>query len=255
MKTLVIQSYRTYDVSAWISRCLASAKAWAQQNGFDHLMTDDRAFELCGPDYLAAVGDNKISMSNLFRLELIRAAHREGYERAIWMDADMFVFAPAQLRIPTVDRITFAKETWVRPEGPEWVVQPSLNNSFIVCPPGDPDLDFIIEATRHRARRHPVRSNLEVGVDLIRGLNQFLRFPLLLNVGMLSNHVLLAMARGDDEVMNYQARCHGTPIYAANLCGNARCNPPSPEADTLRVMDMLETTGGGVLNDRLPKPA
>ena len=112
MKTLVIQSYQTDDVPAWIRRCLASAKAWAQQSGYDHLMTDDRAFQLCGPDYLAATGGNKIMLSDLARLEMIRIAHRDGYERAIWMDADVFVFDPAQLRIPPVNRITFARETW-----------------------------------------------------------------------------------------------------------------------------------------------
>ena len=72
---------------------------------------------------------------------------------------------------------------------------------------------------------------------------------------MLSNHVLLAMARRDDEVMNYQAGYHRTPIYAANLCASHHYDPQAPEADALLVMDMLETTRGGVLNDRLLKPA
>jgi hypothetical protein len=255
MKTLVIQSYRADNVPAWISRCLVSVKAWAQQYGFDHLMTDDRAFELCGADYLAAAGDNKITMSNLARLELIRMAHRDGYARAIWMDADMFVFEPDRLRIPTVDRITLARETWIRPEGSQWVYQANLNNSIIVCPPGDPDLDFIIQATRHTALHHPLQSNVQVGVELLRGLNRFLHFPLLDNVGILSNHVLLAMARGDEQVIGYQAVHHGTPIYAANLCASPHYRPPTPEADAMQVMDMLETTRGGVLNDRLPKPA
>jgi len=58
MKTLVIQSFRTRSVPAWIERCLDSAKRWAALRGYDYLCTDDRAFALCGDDYLARVNGN-----------------------------------------------------------------------------------------------------------------------------------------------------------------------------------------------------
>ncbi|HKT52824.1 MAG TPA: hypothetical protein VJP88_00115 [Caulobacteraceae bacterium] len=255
MKTLVIQSYRTRDVPDWIARCLTSVKAWAYARGYDHLMTDDRAFQLCGPDYLAKVGDNKQPITDLARLELIRIAHRDGYDRAIWVDADVFVFDPENLNLPPTERITFARETWIEPQGTQWICRPVQHNAFIICPAGDPDIGFIIEAVRHTARVHRVRSNNHLGVDLIRGLHNFLVFPLVQDVGLLSNHVLLAIARGDEAVMNYQARYHQTPIHAANLCASLNYSPSVPEADIRRVMDLLETTRGGVLNDRLPTSA
>src|SRR5580658_8048741 len=93
-RILIVQSYRTHDVPSWISRCLASVQAWALAKGYDYRLTDDSAFLLCGADYLARVGDNKRSITNLCRLELIKLALAEGYDRAIWMDADIQVFAP-----------------------------------------------------------------------------------------------------------------------------------------------------------------
>ena len=107
MKTLIIQSYRVQAVPAWIARCLTSVRAWAQTKGYDHWLTDDRVFALCGGEYLAKVGDNPRSITNLCRLELIKEALAEGYDRAIWMDADVLVFAPQQLDFAAAERISF----------------------------------------------------------------------------------------------------------------------------------------------------
>ena len=86
MKTLVVQSYRTVDVPVWIGRCLASVKAWSALRGYDYRFADDSSFALCGAEYLARVGDNKRSITNLSRLELIRRAHDEGYDLAVGPD-------------------------------------------------------------------------------------------------------------------------------------------------------------------------
>jgi hypothetical protein len=252
MKTLIIQSYRTQSVPAWISRCLASVRAWAQAKGYDHWLTDDRAFALCGDDYLAKVGDNPRSITNLCRLELIKRALASGYDRAIWMDADILVFAPQQLDFAAAERISFPHETWLWRNGRGWGFSRTLNNCVVVCPKGDPDLDLIIQATRHRALHHPVTINRQVGVDLIRGLHQFLQFPLLSNVGMLSNHGVTALAQNHEQLIRQQALYHQTPIYAANLCASDHLSPAVPEALTHVAMDILEQTAGDVINRHLP---
>ena len=251
MKTLIIQSYRTQAVPAWIARCLASVRAWAQAKGYDHWLTDDRAFALCGEDYLARVGDNPRSKTNLCRLELIRSALADGYDLAIWMDADIFVFAPQQLDLAAAERISFPHETWLWRNDKGWGFNRTLNNCVIVCPRNDPDLDLIIRATRHRALHHPVTINRQVGVDLIRGLHQFLQFPLLGNVGMLSNHSVIALAQNNEWLMRHQAQYHQTPIYAANLCASDHLSPVVPEALTHLAMDMLEQSCGDVINRHL----
>ena len=252
MTTLIIQSYRTHDIPSWIARCLASVRAWSSAKAYDYLLTDDDAFALCGEEYLAKVGDNKRSITNLCRLELIRRALDDGYDRAIWMDADIFVFAAGQLDFATPDRISFPRETWLRPENGGTNVVLTLNNCVIVCPRGDPDLDLIIEATRHRARHHAVTHNFQVGVHLIRGLHRFLDFPLLSNVGMFSNYALGALAQNNKPLIEVQARYHGTPVYAANICASDHQAPVVPEAVAHAAMDILERTAGEVVNSHLP---
>jgi hypothetical protein len=198
VKAVIIQCWHDSSPPAWIARCLASVKAWALGAGLDYWQTDASVFSLCGDDYLAAVGDNMRSITNLCRLELIRRAHAGGYDYAIWLDADVLVFDPARFELPAVRRIAFAKETWVWDAGSGWDVFSTITNAAIVCPAGDHDLGFIIEATRHRARRHPVTDNRRLGVELVRGLHAFLSFDVVHNVGMFSPQVLSAIARGED---------------------------------------------------------
>ena len=143
-------------------------------------------------------------------------------------------------------------ETWLWQHEGSWRVNQTLNNAVIVCPQGDPDLDLIIRATRHRALHHPVTSNFQVGVDLIRGLHQFLQFPLLSNVGMLSNHGVTALAQNHEQLIRQQALYHQTPIYAANLSASDHVLPVVPEPLTHLAMDVLEQTAGDVINRHLP---
>ena len=97
--------------------------------------------------------------------------------------------------------------------------------------------------------------NFQVGVELIRGLNRILQFPLFTNVGMFSNHVVAALARNQTQVLELQATCHGAPIHAANLCASDHLTPVVPEAMAHAAMDVLEQTAGDVINGRLAPAA
>lgn len=223
---------------------------WANTRGYDYRLTDDSVFALCGPEYLAQVGDNKRSITNLCRLELIKLAFAEGYDRAIWMDADVLVFAPERLDFAPTERISFPRETWIMPWDDRWVARLSLNNCVVLCPSQDTDLDLIIHATRQRAR-YAVTDNLQVGGRLLRGLYEFMFFPLLANVGMFSNHTVMALASGHAEVLHHQAVRHGTPVFAANLCASEHLTPPVPEPMAHAAIDRLEETAGEVINGQL----
>src|SRR5207253_10631885 len=109
----VLQSFRTHDVPAWMTRCLASVKTWTDRCRYDYQFVGDGIFDLCGADYLARVGDNMRSITNLARLELARKVLGEGYDRAIWLDADLFVFAPERLAIDVTSGYAFCKEAWI----------------------------------------------------------------------------------------------------------------------------------------------
>jgi hypothetical protein len=252
MKTLVVQSFRSSDIPAWIGRCLASVRAWARSHDYDYLLTDDSAFELCGKEYLAQVGANMRSITNLCRLELIRRAHAQGYQRAVWLDADVFVFDPDAFSIDGVRRYAFARETWLEPRsGQRWRAFSAVNNCTFVCLRGEPDLEFLIHATRHIARHRTIKSNYQVGGDLIKGLRNSLAFEMLDNVAMLSNFAVLALVAGNTTLLQAQARFHGTPVHAANLCASDNYKPPVSERQALVAIDVLESTRGAVINNWL----
>jgi hypothetical protein len=249
MKTLVIQSYRAVNVPAWIDRCLQSVRAWSAARDFDYQLVGDEGFQVCGDDYLSRVGDNIRSITNLARLILVRQAHDAGYDRAIWIDADIFVFAPEHLLVDLESRYAFARETWVaRADGERWMAFAGVNNSVFVCMAGEPDLEFLIAATRHIAMHRQIRSNYQVGGDMIKGLHASLDFQTLDNVGMFSADIVDALARGDTAILHAQARLHGAPVYAANLCASANyVNPVSQDAALLAI-DTLARTRGEVVN-------
>ena len=248
-KTLIVQSFRDHDVPPWIARCLASVAAWSRQRGYDYVLVGDEAFDLCGPEYLADVGDNRRSITNLARLELVRRAHADGYDMATWVDADVFVFHPEAIALDRVNRYAFARETWVEWRGAgRWFAFSSVNNSVFACRRGEPDLDFLISATRHVARRRRIRSNYQVGGDLIKGLRASLDFETLGDVGMLSNYVVMALATGGRRLLQQQARLHGEPIHASNLCASENYSPRVGGGEAMAAMDALQRSAGDVIN-------
>ncbi len=256
MKTLVVQSFRRQDVPPWIARCLGTVKAWAGLKGYDYLLTGDEAFDLCGAEFLAQVAKADIrAVTNLCRLELLRRAFADGYERAVWLDADMFVFDPAAFGIDQVKRYAFAHETWVSIRLERLAAVGSVNNSAIVCVGPQPDLDFLIETIRYIARSRTIISNYQVGGDLIKGLCKSLRFEILHNVGMFSPLMVLATALDRKPLLRIQALMHGAPVHAANLCASP-AYPQAPSLEqTLSAMDRLEQSRGEVLNGWLEREA
>jgi hypothetical protein len=251
VKTIVLQSYRTRDVPDWITRCLASVRAWTEQSGYDYRFVDDRIFDLCGSEYLARVGDNKRSITNLARLELTRTVLDEGYDRAIWFDADIFIFAPDALSIDVTARYAFSKEAWITVDGAgQAVCTRSINNAAFVFMRDEPDLGFLISTIRHVAAHRDLRTNYQVGVSLLTGLEQSLDFALLRTVGMLSPFVLRAIVDGDVHLLRRQAIEFGDPIFAANLC--LALAQDNPEDLISAAMDRLEATRGNVINQYVP---
>jgi hypothetical protein len=73
---------------------------------------------LCGPEYLARGSKNPQALTNLARLVATRQRLDAGYERVIWMDADVFVFDPANLVFDfSAESLTtgyaFGREVWL----------------------------------------------------------------------------------------------------------------------------------------------
>jgi hypothetical protein len=247
MKTVVLQSFRTTDVPDWISRCLASVRSWAARSGYEYEFTDDSIFALCGAEYLARAENNPRTITNLARLELAKARLSAGYDRAIWLDADVFVFAPDRLKINLRSGYAFGLEVWVSVQADgEILRRRTVHNAAFVFTKDQVDLDFFISTIRHVVMTRKITSNRQVGVWLVSGLVQPFAFPVLTQIGMLGPHMLQAIVEDRSLLLKAFAELTLTGVFAANLCLSLQ--DQSGLTLLQSAMDRLEATGGEIIN-------
>jgi len=229
-------------------------KNWTRAHGYDYEFHGDEIFQICGSDYLNCVRGNVRSITNLARLELVRDAHRRNYDRAVWLDADVLVFDTENFRLPATKRYAFARETWVERRGSRFFISHGVNNCALVFMRGEPDLDMLINLTRHVALHRTITSNYQVGGDILKGLKNSLAFGTLENVGMFSPSVITGIAQNDRELLAVQAREFGSAVFAANLAA-AEYHAPIADRDLKKAMDLLEASQGSVINCHLSNEA
>lgn len=255
MKTIVYQSYRTHDVATWAGRCMRSVREWAHAQGHDYRFIDDRLFDAVPAWYRQAAGGNVLVMTNLARLLVARELFAEGYDRTIWIDADIFVFDAEAFRIGIARDFAFCYEVWVWTEGGITKKQAGVNNSVSVFVRGNAFLDFCIWAHEDLVRRR--KDILEHGTStrLLSSLYRAVPFPLLTNVGMLSPAVARAICDGSPALAREYAALHGRSLHAINLCGSL-CGKliegrVLDAADYDAIVDAIESSRGGIFRDEV----
>ena len=260
MKTIVYQSYRTQQVPAWIDTCMGTVRGWAAQQGYDYRFYDD-AFFAYAPDWFREKAQHAVCpVTDLARLVVARELLAQGYERCIWVDADMLVFDPQNLRIGLQQDFMFCHEVWV------WAdAQGSLqrvhrvNNSVTVFCRGSLHLDFFIDACLRIARHQPQLGKLDVGTRFLSELRRILPFALLENVGLLTPTMMRELLQGPPLHLQAYAQSLRVPLACANLCGSFQGQPFQGVAtsDVLygSVVDLLLASRGAVVNTLRPTPA
>ncbi len=222
-RTIVYQSFRTSDVPPWIETCMRSAREWAASRGFEYRFFDDAFFELCPAWYRERVEGNVLLMSDLARLVAARGMLDEGFERAIWVDADLLVFAPEAFQVDTGENFAFNTELWVSREQGKFIGWRRVNNAVCTFDRGNAFLDFYIDACQRIVRQsaEPL-SRLSVGTHFLSGLHKLTPLPLIGSVGTFNPILMELLVRGDLEPLRAYRKHFGRPIGAANLCGSFR---------------------------------
>jgi hypothetical protein len=257
-------------VPGWIERCMSTVKSWAAGVGAEYSFVDDRLFDYVPRWYKEKVNGDILPVSDLARLELAKEFLSRGYERAIWIDADVLVFAPSLFTIDISEHYAFCREVWLEKlTGKEkllesvkrgrWRVSSCdhrVNNSVMVFVRGNLMLDFYIDACKFIVRDTQGEiSRWSVGTYFLTNLYRVRAFPLLNNVGLFSPPVMQDIARGKGAYLKAHVKEFGTPVYAANLCGSSA----GKEMDGVVVTDetyqqvirQLMTTEGDVINKYL----
>ena len=251
--TIVIQTFRNHTVPAWIRRCLNSVQEWARLHKHDYSLAGDEFYDLCGQEYLARGNKNPQAITNLARLVATRQLLDSSYQRVIWMDADMFVFDPANLvfDFPAEDLTTgyaFGREVWLdrNSAGAVHVTSPAAHNAATFFTRGAVDLDMLITLIRHIDAKRQIVSNYQVGVRLLRGLQYSLMFPTLSHLGVFSPILLRALAERDEKVLMSYSQAYRYRACAGNLCFSL--SHEITEGLIWRVMDNLEAGAGNAIN-------
>lgn len=229
MKTIVYQSYRTDNVPTWINTCMQTVKDWATLKNFDYQMIDDKLFDYVPDWYKEKVNGKVQPISDLARLELAKEFLLKGYERTVWMDADVLIFHPEQLNVNTIEEYSFCREAWIsleagsKVESGKIVCRNKVNNAMTVFIQNNSFLNFYIYACKEIVENYQgTVSLIEVGTKLLTSLHQIFPLHLFKNIGLFSPLTMYGIAQDKKYFTQEYIKLMNAPIYAANLCASFR---------------------------------
>jgi hypothetical protein len=229
---------------------MQSARAWAGAQGFDYRFIDDRLFGYVPEWYRRGAGSNVQVIANLARLLVARELLSAGYERTIWIDADILVFDLELFRIEVVSDFAFCHQVWVETQMSELVVRTHVNNSVSVFVRGNSFLEFCIWAHEDLVRSGKRIYAHGTTTRLLTALYKAVPFPLLTNVGVLSPIVAHDIRNGVNTLARKYAALHGAPIRAINLggslCGKRVEGNVLDNHDYDVIVDAIESTRGAI---------
>jgi hypothetical protein len=225
---------------------MESARAWASQSGFEYRFYDDHLFDFCPTWYREKSGGSILLMSDLARLGAARELLAEGFDRTIWIDADLVVFDPT-FRVDIYEPFAFCRELWVQLKDRVLNCWPRVNNAVCTFARGNTFLDFYIDACQSIVRAASEANSLAVGTTFLTGMSKLMPIPLIESVATLPPQVMQPLAQGNDAMLEEYRRLFGRPIRAANLCGSL-CDKACQgivlrEADYERAIDWLLASG------------
>lgn len=220
--TVVIQSHRLPLPFDWLEPCLESVRNWAAARGYDYRFEDDTIFERLDQDLRKKTRDQLVVASDLARLAALQSALGEGYECAVWMDADMLVFEPDRLHLAPED-YALGREVWVQHSAQGRVCSyVKVHNAFLQFRAGNPFLAFYRHAAERILRAHvPGRMVPQiVGPKLLTALHNLIGCPVVEEAAMLSPAVAEDLLAGSGAALSEFCARSRHSAAAVNLCGS-----------------------------------
>ena len=177
-------------------------------------------------------GDNIYAVTDICRLQWMHNLLTETYERVLWVDADVLIFAPDVLAIDTQSGHAFAHELFLcmdnSPNG--FTPQEGINNAFMVFErKGLAVLEQYQAASLARVRDAepgpiPRTALLPLNLDAMHAS----RFEALPGIGLFTLGLMQEIASGGGRLTRAYHKLTPAPLGAANLCHFLR-NATAPE--------------------------
>lgn len=238
-RTLVIQSHRTPLPFPWLERCLRSVKDWAEMSGYEYRFMGDELFATLSPHIRDKCLSQPVVASDLGRLAALEAALNEGFDAVVWFDADIFVFAPHRLNLPT-GPFALGRECWVERHSERVRSFDHVHNAVLMFRPNNPFLPFYRYAAESIVTRHDGRMVLQVvGPKLLTSLHRLVDAPVFEAVNMLGPDVLRDVLAGDGPCLTRYRIMLREPVAAVNLCASLAAEGEVSESEAIAAMDRL----------------
>jgi len=222
MKTIVYQSQRPEGLPAWLETCLGSVRSWSEDRGFAYRFYGDEIFERVPAWYRDKTAAYPQVATDLGRLRLARELLDEGYERTVWLDADVLVFDPENFRINVETGSAFGREVWVQADGKGGLrAYRNVHNAVALFCRDDTFLDFYADACeRIIGRANGGLPPQIVGTKLLTALHNIVGFQLIDAVAMASPPVVRDIAGGGGAALDRLSRELEAVPEAVNLCSS-----------------------------------
>jgi hypothetical protein len=234
---------------------MRSVREWACGRGLEYRFIDDRLFDYLPSWYREKSFENLLPHTNLARLVVAKELLNEGYDRTVWIDADILVFDPERFDIEVDADFAFCREVWTEIKWGAVVKSPGINNSVAMFMRGNRFLDFCIWAHEEIVRHQELVLRHGTSTRLLTALHKAAPLPTIGNVGLISPVTMRDLLRGDGKVVREYILAHGAPLRAVNLggsmCDTDRKGIGSGPADYEALVELLLECRGSVFNDVL----
>lgn len=233
-----------------------SVEAWAATAGCEYRFYGDELFERVPDWILDKCTISKLPATDYARLALSRELLEDGYDRVLWVDADVVVFDPQAMAIPWDEHVAFTREIWVDlGPGNRPVAHRQIANAASLFGPCQSTLGFLLERHERFARTARRIDKLDFGTRPLSVMQAEAHWPMIESVGMASGPVLFDLSRGGGRFSRTLAMESGSALAALNLCSSlmgASAHGFTIDDETLdQVAASLLKTRGEVLNGPL----
>lgn len=239
MSTLILQSQRSPLPYPFLDRCLASVREWAAKAGFDYQFLGDELFQFLRPEVLEKTRNRILIGTDIARLQWLQHLLTQGYERVVWLDADVLIFAPDALQLP-VQSFAVGRETWVQAGSKGPVVHRKVHNAFLQASAEDSALPFYLQSAERLVLANTGgMPDQFVGPKLLTALHNVVQFPVFELVNMLPPSVALDRLGSGGAYLTRYHQAYSQPPAALNLCSSAVASGELSEEQMNTLVSLL----------------
>lgn len=216
--TLVIQSHRSTLPHKWLPSCLQTVRDWSGQQGYDYQYIDDSLFRLLPDTIVDNYRQNRVVLSDLARLLQLRDSLEQGYNTAVWLDADFLIFHADEFVLPEQE-FAVGREVWVQRDNGKLKAWMKVHNALLMFRQGNSFIDFYIDtASRMLADNTGTIPSQFIGPKLLTALHNVVQLPVMECAGMFSPLVIHDLVTGEGDALSLFRKKSSQAVAGANLC-------------------------------------